>query len=67
MSVAPARGSVEDLTPGAILDRFLHHAQTIAVTGRRSRLKGHATVAGNDDEIKSPNPSPANVRPPGPG
>src|ERR1022692_61280 len=26
-------------TAGAILDRFLHHAQTIAITGRSYRLK----------------------------
>jgi DNA replication protein DnaC len=26
---------------GAILDRFLHHAQTIAITGRSYRLKDH--------------------------
>jgi DNA replication protein DnaC len=28
-------------TAGAILDRFLHHAQTIAITGRSYRLKDH--------------------------
>jgi hypothetical protein len=37
---------------GAILDRFLHHAQTIAITGRSYRLKDHATVAGKEDKNK---------------
>ncbi len=37
---------------GAILDRFLHHAQTIAITGRGSRLKDHSTVAGKEDKNK---------------
>jgi DNA replication protein DnaC len=31
---------------GAILDRFLHHAQTIAITGRSYRLKDHASRGG---------------------
>src|SRR5664280_3859886 len=35
-------------TAGAILDRFLHHAQTIAITGRSYRLKDHATIAGKE-------------------
>ena len=39
-------------TAGAILDRFLHHAQTIAITGRSYRLKDHATVAGKEDKNK---------------
>jgi DNA replication protein DnaC len=30
-------------TAGAILDRFLHHAQTIAITGRSYRLKDQST------------------------
>jgi len=37
---------------GAILDRFLHHAQTIAITGGSYRLKDHATVAGKEDKNK---------------
>lgn len=41
-------------TAGAILDRFLHHAQTIAITGRSYRLKDHATVAGKEDKNKKP-------------
>jgi DNA replication protein DnaC len=28
----------------AILDRFLHHAQTIAITGRSYRLKDQASA-----------------------
>ena len=39
-------------TAGAVLDRFLHHAQTIAITGRSYRLKDHATAAGKEDKIK---------------
>jgi DNA replication protein DnaC len=32
-------------TAGAILDRFLHHAQTIAITGRSYRLKDQSSRA----------------------
>jgi hypothetical protein len=39
-------------TAGAILDRFLRHAQTIAITGRSYRLKDHATIAGKEDKNK---------------
>ena len=39
-------------TAGAILDRFLHHAQTIAIAGRSYRLKDHAAVAGKEDKTK---------------
>ena len=39
-------------TADAILDRFLHHAQTIAITGRSYRLKDVATVAGKEDKNK---------------
>ncbi len=39
-------------TTGAILDRFLHHAQTIAILGRSYRLKDHAAVAGKQDKSK---------------
>jgi hypothetical protein len=34
------------------LDRLLHHAQTITITGRSYRLKDHATVAGKEDKNK---------------
>jgi DNA replication protein DnaC len=39
-------------TADAILDRFLRHAQTIAITGRSYRLKDHAAVAGKEDKSK---------------
>jgi DNA replication protein DnaC len=39
-------------TAGAILDRFLHHAQTIAITGRSYRLKDHAAVTRKEDKSK---------------
>jgi DNA replication protein DnaC len=35
-------------TAGATLDRFLHHAQTIAMTGRSYRFKDHAAIAGSN-------------------
>ena len=51
-------------TAGAILDRFLHHAQTIAITGRSYRLKDHATIAGNEDKkIKSKSNEPSAAEP----
>jgi hypothetical protein len=34
------------------LDRFLHHAETIAITGRSYRLKGRAAIAGKEDKTK---------------
>jgi hypothetical protein len=49
-------------TGGGILDRFLHHAQTIAITGRSYRLKDHAAVAGKEDnaqKIKSKSNDPS--------
>ncbi len=39
-------------TAGAILDRFLHHSQTIAITGRSYRLKDHAAAAGKEEKNK---------------
>jgi hypothetical protein len=39
-------------TAGAIRDRFLHHAQTIAITGRSYRLKDHAAIPGKEDKNK---------------
>ena len=39
-------------TAGTILNRFLHHAQTIAITGRSYRLKDHAAIAGKEDKTK---------------
>jgi len=40
---------------GAILDRFLHHAQTIAITGRSYRIKDIAAAS-------APTPGPGKVR-----
>jgi hypothetical protein len=45
-------------TAGAILDRFLHHAQTIAITGRSYRLKDRATIAGKEDKNKKTKSKP---------
>ena len=45
-------------TAGAILDRFLHHAQTIAITGRSYRLKDHAAIAGKEDKTKKSKSKP---------
>jgi len=53
-------------TAGAILDRFLHHAQTIAITGRSYRLKDHPTNAGKEDKnkkIKSKSNEPSTAEP----
>src|SRR6267378_2659564 len=43
---------------GAILDRFLHHAQTIAITGRSYRLKDHPTQSQEDKKPKSKSNEP---------
>ncbi|MGA3179552.1 MAG: hypothetical protein ABSF38_04335 [Verrucomicrobiota bacterium] len=43
---------------GAILDRFLHLAQTIAITGRSYRLKDHTTIAGKEDRTKKTKSKP---------
>ncbi len=45
----------------AILDRFLHHAQTIAITGRSYRLKDQplASKEGQQNKSKSNEPSTA--------
>ena len=53
-------------TAGAILDRFLHHAQTIAITGRSYRLKDHAAIAGKEEKskkIKSKSNEPSTAEP----
>jgi hypothetical protein len=44
--------AIRKFSAGAILDRFLHHAQTIAITGRSYRLKDHAAIAGKEDKNK---------------
>ncbi|MGD0816687.1 MAG: ATP-binding protein [Verrucomicrobiota bacterium] len=43
----------------AILDRFLHHAQTIAITGRSYRLKDQVLMADKKNKSKSHEPSTA--------
>jgi hypothetical protein len=48
-AVSPHTGTPARVLPDAILDRFLHHAQTIAITGRSYRLKDHAAIAGKED------------------
>jgi hypothetical protein len=45
-------------TAGAILDRFLHHAQTIAITGRSYRLKDRAIIAGKEEKNKKSKSKP---------
>lgn len=45
-------------TAGAILDRFLHHAQTLAITGRSYRLKDHAIVPEREDKNKKSKSKP---------
>ena len=45
-------------TAGAILDRFLHHAHTIAITGRSYRLKDHAAIVGKEDKNKKTKSKP---------
>jgi hypothetical protein len=45
-------------TAGAILDRFLHHAQTIAISGRSYRLKDHGIIAGKAEKNKKSKSKP---------
>ena len=47
-------------TAGAILDRFLHHAEVIAITGRSYRVKDAPMAkSGSAKQRKSNEPSPA--------
>ena len=46
-------------TAGAILDRFLHHAQVVAITGRSYRLKDQPVAAKADKKQKSKANEPA--------
>jgi DNA replication protein DnaC len=47
-------------TAGAILDRFLHHAQVIAITGKSYRVKNAAATGGeNKKQNKTNEPSTA--------
>ena len=50
-------------TAGAILDRFLHHAQTIAITGGVIGLKTTPPLPERRIKTKRSNPSPTNLRP----
>lgn len=43
----------------AILDRFLHHAQTIAITGRSYRLKDQPLAARDEPKTKSKSNEPS--------
>ena len=45
-------------TAGAILDRFLHHAITIAITGRSYRIKDSLPPAPESKKTKKPNEPP---------
>jgi DNA replication protein DnaC len=49
----------------AILDRFLHHAEVVTITGRSYRLRNQAT--GTTTESQEKPPKPANAPIPGPG
>jgi DNA replication protein DnaC len=42
-------------TAGAILDRFLHHATTLAITGRSYRVKDAPVVTADPKKAKKPN------------
>lgn len=48
-------------TAGAILDRFLHHAQFIAITGKSYRVKD-ATAAGENKKPRKPD-EPSTAKP----
>jgi len=42
-------------TAGAILDRFLHHAMAIAITGRSYRVKDSLTATAENKNAKKSN------------
>ena len=47
-------------TAGAILDRFLHHAQVVAITGKSYRIKEAPVVTRENQNNRKPNePAPA--------
>ena len=50
----------------AILDRFLHHAEIIAITGRSYRLRNQAANDGNADQSTEPQDPNAAIPPTGP-
>jgi|ERR1044071_3252 DNA replication protein DnaC len=45
-------------TAGAILDRFLHHTQVVAITGRSYRLKDQSATSKKDKKNKSKSNEP---------
>jgi DNA replication protein DnaC len=45
-------------TAGAILDRFLHHAQVIAITGKSYRVKEAPSVSQENKKPRKPNEPP---------
>jgi DNA replication protein DnaC len=48
----------------AILDRFLHHAQTLAITGRSYRLKDHvAAQSAKEEKSKAKSNEPSTAEP----
>ena len=49
-------------TAGAILDRFLHHAITLAITGRSYRVKDSLPLVPDTRKAKKPN-EPATAEP----
>jgi DNA replication protein DnaC len=49
----------------AILDRFLHHAEIIAITGRSYRLRNQAANGSNGDEPAKPKDPNAAIPPTG--
>ncbi len=44
-------------TAGAIIDRFLHHAQVIAITGKSYRLKESPALSQENKKQRQPNES----------
>jgi hypothetical protein len=49
-------------TAGAILDRFLHHAQVIAITGKSYRVK-NATVRNPQNKLGRKPTEPSTAEP----
>jgi DNA replication protein DnaC len=49
-------------TAGAILDRFLHHAQVIAITGKSYRVKEAPVVSQENKKQRKPN-EPSTAKP----
>jgi IstB-like ATP binding protein len=45
-------------TAGAIIDRFLHHAQVVAITGKSYRVKEAPVVTQENKENRKSNENP---------